>query len=51
MGCTIENHSVHHEFMGKMAPDEIRRESDGCTEKIVEITGEKPHFSARPTST
>ena len=48
MGCTIENHSVHHEFMGKMAPDEIRREIDGCTEKIVEITGEKPQFFRPP---
>ena len=48
MGCTIENHSVHHEFMGKMTPEEIRREIDGCTEKIVEITGEKPRFFRPP---
>ena len=48
MGCTIENHSVNHEFMGKMTPEEIRREIDGCTEKILEITGEKPQFFRPP---
>ncbi len=48
MGCGIENHSVNHEYMGKMTPEEIRREIDGCTEKIVEITGQKPRFFRPP---
>ncbi len=48
MGCEIENHSVRHDPMGSMTPEEIRREIDGCTEKIVEITGEKPRFFRPP---
>ena len=48
MGCTIENHSVTHSFMSKMTPEEIRREIDGCTEMIVEITGEMPQFFRPP---
>ncbi len=48
MGCEIENHSVRHDPMGGMTPEEIRREIDGCTERIVEITGEKPRFFRPP---
>ena len=48
MGCTIENHSVTHRFMGKMTPEEIRREIDVCSEKVAEITGEKPKFFRPP---
>ena len=48
MGCEIENHSVSHDHMSGMTPEEIRREIDGCTEKIVEITGEKPRFFRPP---
>lgn len=48
MGCTIENHSVTHRFMGKMEPEEIRAEIEECSAKIVEITGEKPHFFRPP---
>ncbi len=48
MGCEIENQSVRHEHMGGMTPEELRREIDGCTGKIVEITGEKPRFFRPP---
>lgn len=48
MGCEIENHSVTHRAMDRMAPEEIRREIDGCTERIVEITGVKPRFFRPP---
>lgn len=48
MGCEIENHSVSHDPMGGMTPEEIRREIDGCTKKIVEITGEMPKFFRPP---
>lgn len=48
MGCEINNHSVNHGFMDRMTEEEIRREIDGCTEKIVEITGQKPAFFRPP---
>ena len=48
MGCTIENHTVTHREMNNMAPEEIREEIRGCTEKIVEITGEEPLFFRPP---
>ncbi len=48
MGCTIENHSVTHRFMGKMPPEEIRREIDECSAKVAEITGEMPRFFRPP---
>ncbi len=48
MGCEINNHSVNHGFMDRMTEEEIRREIDGCTERIVEITGEKPRFFRPP---
>ena len=48
MGCTIENHSVTHRFMGKMEPEEIRREIDECSQKVAEITGEMPQFFRPP---
>ena len=48
MGCDIENHTVTHPFMDRMSVEEIRKEVDGCTEKIVEITGEAPKFFRPP---
>ena len=48
MGCDIENHTVTHPFMDKMTVEEIRKEVDGCTEKIIEITGKAPKFFRPP---
>lgn len=48
MGCTIENHTVTHREMNTMSPEEIQEEINGCTEKIVEITGEEPRFFRPP---
>ena len=48
MGCDIENHTVTHPFMDKLSVEEIRREVDTCTEKIIEITGEAPKFFRPP---
>ena len=48
MGCTIENHTVTHRPMNEMSTEEIREEIRGCTEKIVEITGEEPQFFRPP---
>ena len=48
MGCSIENHSVTHREMNNMPPAEIREEIRVCSEKIVEITGEKPRFFRPP---
>ena len=48
MGCDIENHSVTHPFMDKMDREQILEEVRGCTEKIVEITGEEPRFFRPP---
>ena len=48
MGCEINNHTVRHEFMGKMTPEQIRREVDPCTEAILRITGTPPRFFRPP---
>ena len=48
MGCDIENHTVTHPFMDKLSLEEIRKEVDTCTEKIVAITGEEPKFFRPP---
>ena len=48
MGCDIENHTLTHPFMDKLSLEEIRKEVDTCTEKIVEITGEAPKFFRPP---
>ncbi len=47
-GHEINNHSLHHGFMDKMTPEEIRHEVSACTEKITELTGEAPHFFRPP---
>ena len=48
MGCEINNHSVTHQHMDTFTMEEIRREIRECSEKIVEITGEAPHFFRPP---
>lgn len=48
LGCEIENHSVTHTFMDKMTPEEIHRETEECTRRIVEITGRAPEFFRPP---
>ena len=48
MGCSIENHSKTHQFMTKMTLEEIQAEIEYTTEKIIDITGEKPQFFRPP---
>ena len=48
MGCDIENHTVTHPFLNQLSVEEIMKEVDGCTEKIIEITGEAPKFFRPP---
>lgn len=48
MGCTIENHSETHPFMTKLSEAKIAEEIKSTTEKIIEITGEKPEFFRPP---
>ena len=43
MGCDIENHTVTHPFLNQLSVEEIMKEVDGCTEKIIETTGEAPN--------
>ena len=48
MGCEIANHTVTHPFMDRLSPEEIRKEVETCTEKIIEITGEAPKYFRPP---
>ena len=48
MGCEINNHSITHRAMQDMSAEEIKKEIDGCTEKILKITGEAPRFFRPP---
>ena len=48
MGCDIENHTLTHPFMDKMSAEEISKEVQACTDKIIEITGEAPKFFRPP---
>ncbi len=48
MGCEIENHSTTHRPMDQMSAEEIRREVDHCTEKIISLTGRPPRFFRPP---
>ena len=48
MGCDIENHTLTHPFMDKLAVEEIRKEVQACTDRIIEITGEAPKFFRPP---
>lgn len=51
MGCTMENHSKTHPGMTGLSDEEILEEISYTTNKIEEITGEKPAFSVRLIST
>lgn len=48
MGCTIENHSKTHPGMTALTDAQIREEISYTTNKIEEITGEKPAFFRPP---
>ncbi len=48
MGCTIENHSKTHPGMTELTDEEILEEISYTTNKIEEITGEKPAFFRPP---
>lgn len=48
MGCTIENHSKTHPGMTGLTDEEILEEISYTTNKIEEITGEKPAFFRPP---
>ena len=48
MGCEINNHSITHRNMKDMTAEEIKQEIDGCTEKIIGITGKAPRFFRPP---
>lgn len=48
MGCTIENHSKTHPGMTALTDAQIREEISYTTDKIEEITGEKPAFFRPP---
>ena len=48
MGCEINNHSTTHEHMSRMIPDQVRREVENCTQKIIELTGRAPRFFRPP---
>ena len=48
MGCEIANHSKTHSYMNKMTEEEIKAEIDYTSDKIEEITGERPKFFRPP---
>lgn len=48
MDCTIENHSKTHPGMTGLSDEEILEEISYTTNKIEEITGEKPAFFRPP---
>ena len=48
MGCTMENHSKTHPGMTGLSDEEILEEISYTTNKIEEITGEKPAFFRPP---
>ena len=48
MGCEINSHSKTHSNMTEMSPEDIKAEMDYTSDKIFEITGERPHFFRPP---
>lgn len=48
MGCEINSHSKTHSNMTEMSPEDIKVEMDYTSDKIFEITGERPHFFRPP---
>ena len=48
MGCSIENHSWTHPSMPKLTVEDICKEVNSTTEKIIEVVGEAPKFFRPP---
>ena len=48
MGNEIANHSKTHSYMNEMTPDEIKAEIDYTSDRIYDITGQKPKFFRPP---
>lgn len=48
MGCSVENHSRTHRSMPKLSREEIVSEIQYTSDRIEEITGEKPEFFRPP---
>lgn len=48
IGCEINSHSKTHSNMTQMTPEEIKAEMDYTSDKIFEITGERPKFFRPP---
>lgn len=48
MGCDIQNHSQSHSDMTKLSAEEIKAEIDFTSDKVEEITGERPKFFRPP---
>ena len=48
LGCEINNHSVSHQHMADMTPEQIDAEIRPCTERIQELTGQAPRFFRPP---
>ncbi len=48
IGCEIENHTVTHPFMDRLSVEEIRKEVQECTDRIVGITGKPPKYFRPP---
>lgn len=48
LGCEINNHSKSHDYMDKMAAEDVKAEFDFVDEKVFEITGEHTKFFRPP---
>lgn len=48
MGCEINSHSKTHSNMTEMSPEDIKAEMDYTSDRIFEITGERPCFFRPP---
>ena len=48
MGCSIENHSKTHSYMTTLSDEEIISEIKYTSDKIEELTGERPKFFRPP---
>ena len=47
-GQEVATHGLTHPFLDKMSVEEIKKEVQACTDKIIEITGEAPKFFRPP---
>ena len=48
LGCEINNHSVSHQPMADMPPEQIHAEIQQCSDQIADITGSLPRFFRPP---